>query len=108
MFTETFWEAPYRNPSDLAVIMAGDICENHFNIYDYLNFGPSLDRICAARYCIMARANLADIANLNTDELYECYYKLLSERFPWLNIANPKAYSWISQVLQLPLGIVHK
>ncbi len=100
----SFWNCEYQDNTDLAVIIAGDICEGCVNVYDYLIYRDNLLRLTWARYCLLLHASRESVAFKTTRELKEYTDKLLVGRYGEDVMTNMRLRVFILQAIQLPFS----
>lgn len=100
---DEFWYADYRDASDLAVIVAGDMCEKKIDVRDYLKFQDNLDTLTVVRYCLLMGAELSDLEGMNPRQIQEYSETLLHKIFDFYDGTDHKR-NYLLQLIQYPFA----
>lgn len=100
---DEFWDAHYRDTSDLAVIVAGDICEKHIDIRDYLKYQDDLDTLTVVRFCLLLGAEPNVLDKMTPKQIQEYVDVLLHKKF---NFYDDSEHSrrFLLQLIQYPFA----
>lgn len=98
-----FWDTEYQDVSDLAVVVAGDICEQRINPEDYLKFMDDLEHLSILRLALLAGFHISQLDMLSSEEIDALLRTHFYMRFPGLE-SRPNMYLSLLKLLVLPFG----
>ena len=82
LYKTAFWDLDDLDPGDLAVSVAGDLCEQRINPWDYLVYYGYWDRLNLVRVCLLLGYPPEYLADRELDELIEFIDNSLTVYFP--------------------------
>lgn len=82
LYKPSFWYVKNLDPSDLAVAVAGDICEGFVNPWDYLPFYGYWDKLSKTRECLRLGFPIEDVKDYNVSEMNDLIDKWLASYVP--------------------------
>lgn len=77
-----FWDLPDLDPTDLAVAVAGDLCERRINPYDYIPYCGAWNRLNLIRPCLALGREIDEIRDLNDSQLLKLIDSDLAAKVP--------------------------
>lgn len=93
-----FWYLPHLDPSDLAVAVAGDICEGFVEPWDYLQFYPDWDRLNRIRQCLRMGLHIEDIYDISNEHLVDAIDSILVQLHPEHIVGDPRSRDFYLKV----------
>lgn len=101
---KNFWDASWRDNTDLAVIVAGDMCERLIDIRDYLQFYDNLDLLTLMRQCLLLDADIKDIQHLPWQQVIDLRTELLQRRYDFFKSGDEEQQNYLLQLIQYPFA----
>ena len=101
---DSFWDEPFRDNTDLTVIVAGDICEQRIDIRDYLKYLPDLNKVTIIRQCLLLGADIEKLDTMTMQQLLGLREVRLHEIFNFYEMGNTSRRNYLLQVIQQPFA----
>lgn len=89
-----FWDLPDLDPTDLAVAVAGDICEGRIEPYDYIPYCGAWDRLNLVRQSLALGRDISELTDLNDSQLLELIDSDLTKRVPEHVPGDPRSRAY--------------
>ena len=102
--TTYLWDHKDLDASDLAVVLAHDICEQRINVFDYLKYADDLDRLTGVRFCLLTGSKPDTDFPVTLPELEHIFVSNLIEKFPFIKTTDHALIRAFLITVQYPLG----
>ena len=104
MTYKTLWEQKHLDAADLAVIVAGDICEARINVYDYLKYYDNLDVLTGVRFCLLTGSEPSTIFPRDPIELEKIYVENILRKYTFITSTSRWIIRAMLKAVQYPIA----